>query len=153
MIRFNFNVSNFEELNEEEYMQKGDKNYSNFSHASCMTYYNLFEDAGIPVVNPEYSGDEFQFGIEENIDEAMAKKIGKLIKDMGFEILYDSEDNYFRIRDRGQPEWNDVLMIEYTNEEMKNGFEFAEDRIDDVVTGLLICCDDVNNAVRLVTNL
>lgn len=153
MIRFNFNVNESEELNEEEYMRKGDKNYFHFTHASCVTYYNLFEDAGIPVVNPEYGGDEFQFDIEENIDEDMAKKIGKLIKDIGFEILYDSEDNHFNIRDRGQPEWNDVLEIEYMNTESKNGFEFAGDRIDDVVTGLLICCDDVNNAVRLVTNL
>lgn len=147
MIRFNFNLHDFEDLGKE------DKEFHSIESGACLTYFNMFKNAGIPVVNPMHNTDEFQFDIEENIDENIAEKINTLIKNMGFEILYDCDDNWFNIRDRGQPEWNDVLQVEYMNNEYKNGFEFAGEKINDVVSGLLICCDDVNNAVRLVVGL
>lgn len=147
MIRFNFNLHDFEDSNKE------DKEFSSIENGACLTYFNMFKNAGIPVVNPMHDPEEFQFDIEENIDESIAEKIKTLIKDMGFEISYDRDDNWFKIRDRGQPEWNDVLQVRYMNSEYKNEFKFAGDEINDVVSDLLICCDDVNNAVRLVMGL
>lgn len=141
MIKFNFSICE-EALVELEAEEQIDSIY-----AIKDFYSELFYKNNIPIENYTISGNEFDFDINKNINDETARKIASLLKERDFKIIAEEGDDWYSIRAGGQPGWNDVLMVNYSYDK---GVEVKGETIPVV---LLICCDDVNNAVRLVANL
>ena len=147
MIRFIFK---FDEERLGEYEEKfaniKDKNYKCVADAISSHMFGLFNKEGVAVVAPCYNGDEFYF---DQVIYSGLDKIREVVEKIGFEIVYDSEDNHIHLEEN-------YISANYLNEKGLNGIEFAGEKTEDVISSLTIYFDRGDNKEReedIINNL
>lgn len=144
MIRFTFNFDE-ERLGKEEerFLNIKDRNYKCIADAISGHMFELFKKEGMSVVSPMFNMDEFYFDMVLTPD---IDKIREVVKKIGFERLYDSEDNHIHVEEN-------YISADYINEKGLHGIEFAGEKISDVINSLTIYFDRGDNEEDIINNL
>lgn len=144
MVRFIFKFDEERLIEEEDrFLYIMDSQYKCVAEAVCVYMFELFKKEGMPVVDSMFNMDEFQFDIVSVFD---IDKIREVVNKIGFEVLYDSEDNYIHIDEN-------CIYADYINEKGLHGIEFAGEKIGDVITSLTIYFDRGDNEEDIINNL